>query len=116
MPEGVVRLRRMEHGLMMGRSMVPCKWRFSFVPFGRLLVSVGELQNDVFSLKWTGNLQADRQTTAGEATRDGDGWQSPDIKGPCVAQKSKFVLTEKFRILSHFGDGWCDHRRRGSHN
>src|ERR1700745_1837807 len=98
------------------RSTVPCKWRFSFVPFGRLLVSVGEFENDVFSMKWTGNLQANRQTTAREAARDGDGRQSPDIKRPCVAQKLKFALTQKFRILSHFGDGGCDHRRGGSHN
>ena len=84
------------------------------MPFGGLLISVGELQDDRFAAGRAADLEADGQTRAREAARDGDGREAIGVERGAIAKVQPPLNRQ--RIISgglqdrarRDGSGWRD--------
>jgi hypothetical protein len=88
--------------------------RFTFVPLGGLLVSVGEAENRGFTARWTGNLHADREAGARKAARNGDRWQASEVPRSRVMQHGEFLSADGLLIGLQIGNGKGRHARSRS--
>ena len=78
--------------------------RMPLMPFRRLFVCMGQLQDDSFTPTRSANLQANRETCAGEPTGNGYSRQPVRIEWRRVARQRLFQGDRRIRVGRHFGD------------
>src|SRR5216684_4974240 len=83
------------------------------MPIRTLLKSVSKRQHSSLAEAWSGDLQTDWQSSAGETSWNRDGGQSVSIEGPSIAQP--YLACRVWRHIRGFfdryrgyGSGRCD--------
>src|SRR4051812_40952251 len=88
--------------------------RPALVPIGRLLVRVSELQHGRFSAMLADNMNADRKTAFGEATRNGNRRRAVNIKWRVVSIRQRSDLDILIDISTQVRDCRLKNRVRRS--
>src|SRR5579864_6776565 len=72
------------------------------VPVRLLLIGLGQPKNIAFGPRRSADLHADWQPRLGESARHGDGRQTKNVEGPCIAQRKNLFCAEIVHISQQF--------------